>query len=129
MVFGIIPECRSASLRNKRSASPESPVFTVTPKGIYDTRLLMTRPEEKFPERVRSILPPQVLADLKQAASCLAFDIPTACAFHVCRATEALLLKYYEVLTGSPYSLPYRNWNRYVEELVRVGATKAITNR
>ena len=25
MVFGIIPECRSASLRNKRSASPESP--------------------------------------------------------------------------------------------------------
>ena len=25
MVFGIIPECRSASFRNKRSASPESP--------------------------------------------------------------------------------------------------------
>ncbi len=24
MVFGIIPECRSTSLRNKRSASPES---------------------------------------------------------------------------------------------------------
>src|SRR4051812_48956196 len=24
-VFGIIPECRSASLRNERSASPESP--------------------------------------------------------------------------------------------------------
>jgi hypothetical protein len=26
MVFGIIPECRSAYLRNKRSASPESPL-------------------------------------------------------------------------------------------------------
>jgi hypothetical protein len=26
MVFGIIPECRSASLRNVRSASPESPL-------------------------------------------------------------------------------------------------------
>jgi hypothetical protein len=26
MVFGIIPECRSASLRKKRSASPESSV-------------------------------------------------------------------------------------------------------
>jgi hypothetical protein len=25
MVFGIIPECRSASIRNERSASPESP--------------------------------------------------------------------------------------------------------
>ena len=30
MVFGIIPECRSASLRNKRSASPESPVQSRT---------------------------------------------------------------------------------------------------
>ncbi len=29
MVFGIIPEYRSASLRNKRSASPESPGATV----------------------------------------------------------------------------------------------------
>ena len=27
MVFGIIPECRSASLRIKRSASPESPIL------------------------------------------------------------------------------------------------------
>jgi hypothetical protein len=27
MVFGIIPECRSASFRNKRSASPESPLI------------------------------------------------------------------------------------------------------
>ena len=25
MVFGIVPECRSASLRNERSALPESP--------------------------------------------------------------------------------------------------------
>ena len=28
MVFGIIPECRSASLRNERSALPESPPQT-----------------------------------------------------------------------------------------------------
>ena len=29
MVFGIIPECRSASVRNERSASAESPVLVV----------------------------------------------------------------------------------------------------
>src|ERR1035441_4366447 len=45
-------------------------VFTVTPKGIYDTRLLMAKPEEKFPARVRSGLPSQTVADLKQAALC-----------------------------------------------------------
>jgi hypothetical protein len=27
MVFGFIPECRSASVRNERSASPESPAI------------------------------------------------------------------------------------------------------
>ena len=31
MVFGIIPECRSASFRNERSASPESPPVGRTP--------------------------------------------------------------------------------------------------
>jgi PadR family transcriptional regulator PadR len=30
MVFGIIPECRSASVRNKRSTSPESPLKAVS---------------------------------------------------------------------------------------------------
>ena len=29
MVFGIIPECRSDSFRNKRSVSPESPLEEV----------------------------------------------------------------------------------------------------
>ena len=29
MVFGIIPECRSDSLRNQRSASPESAINTI----------------------------------------------------------------------------------------------------
>ena len=37
MVFGIIPECRSASLRNERSASPESAIDK-------SSRLAATRP-------------------------------------------------------------------------------------
>src|SRR5512135_2706520 len=38
MVFGIIPECRSVSLRNKRSASPESPAVSAagtTTKSLF----------------------------------------------------------------------------------------------
>lgn len=105
-------------------------VFTVTPKGIYDTRLLMTKPEDKFPERVRAKLPAQTLTDLRQAALCLAFDIPTACAFHICRATEALMLAYYEVLSGHPWALQKnRDWRAYIDHLVREGAPKKITDR
>jgi Domain of unknown function (DUF4145) len=105
-------------------------VFTVTPEGIYDTRLLMLRPEDKFPGRVRVMLPPQALSDLKQAAKCLAFEIPTACAFHICRATEALMLAYYEALSGHPWHLPKnRDWKTYIDHLAKEGAPKAITSR
>ena len=41
MVFGIIPECRSASLRKERSASPESPVHCVS--GIQELSSLGIR--------------------------------------------------------------------------------------
>ncbi len=104
-------------------------VFTVTPKGIYDTRLLISKPEEKFPIRVRAMLPQQTLDDLKQAALCFAFDIPTACAFHICRATEALMLAYYEVLAGHRWNLKKRDWNSYIDHLKKEGAPETITNR
>src|SRR4051794_33776392 len=42
MVFGIIPECRSDSFRNKRSASPESP--DRSPRRIpHKSRLFLYR--------------------------------------------------------------------------------------
>ena len=104
-------------------------VFTVTPKGIYDTRLLVEQPELKFAEKIRPILPPQMLYDLKQAGRCLAFDIPTACAFHVCRGTEALMLTYYERLAGHSWCFAKKDWKIYIEQLRKEGAPKNITNR
>jgi Domain of unknown function (DUF4145) len=104
-------------------------VFTVTPKGIYNTRALMTRPEEKFSERIRAALGAQMVADLKQAGRCLAFDIPTACAFHICRATESLMLTYYETLSGGPWPFPRRDWKNYIDQLASKGAPKRITDR
>jgi hypothetical protein len=104
-------------------------VFTVTPKGIYNTRLLMERPETQFPEKVRAILPDQMIYDLKQAGRCLAFDIPTACAFHVCRATEALMIAYYELLAGHPWAHKKRDWKIYIEQLTVEKAPPKITQR
>ena len=38
------------------------------------------------------------------------------------------MLKYYEVLKGSP--MPFKkDWNRYIEELVKVNAPKQLTSR
>lgn len=104
-------------------------VFTVTPKGIYNTHLLMERPELQFPEKTRAILPTQTVYDLKQAGRCLAFDLPTACAFHVCRATEALMIAYYELLAGHAWAYKKRDWKIYIEQLNVSKAPPKITQR
>jgi hypothetical protein len=92
-------------------------VFTVTPKGLYDTRLLIEKGEEKFLETTRSVFNPRVIYDLQQSGKCLAFEVPTAMAFHVMRATESLIKKYYEVLAGKPWPYPQRDWGKYIAEL------------
>lgn len=104
-------------------------VFVITPPGLRSARLLMECAEKEFPEKLRNVLPAQAVYDFRQAGRCLVFDLPTACAFHVCRATEALMLRYYEVLAGAPWSFPRRDWKNYNDQLAAKGAPKAITNR
>lgn len=87
-------------------------------------------PESDLPDKAVPLLPEQFLYDLKQAARCLAFDIPTACAFHICRATESLMIAYYEALAKKkwPYS-KNRDWSAYIDHLVKEGALQVVTDR
>jgi hypothetical protein len=104
-------------------------VFIVTPKKLLDTRLLIEKPEEAFDKKIRELLPKQMLHDFAQAARCLAFEIPTACAFHVCRGTEALILEYYKRLSGHPWDQTRKDWGIYIDFLIKDGAPEKITTR
>jgi hypothetical protein len=104
-------------------------VFAVTSKGIYNTRALIESAERKFPKNLLDVMPQVTIQDLREAGRCLAFELPTACAFHICRATEALMLTYFEALTGTAWSLRRRDWNTYNNQLHANGALSAITNR
>jgi hypothetical protein len=105
-------------------------VFTVTPKGLYDIQLLVEKAEEKFSETTRSVFTSRVVYDLQQSGRCLAFEIPTAMAFHVMRATETLIKDYYEVLAGKPWPHMQRDWGRYICELEKLSnVNKVITGR
>jgi hypothetical protein len=105
-------------------------VFTVMPKGIYDTRLLAEKTEEKFPEAIRKQFSEIFLSDLNQAGRCLAFEVPTASAFHIFRATETLVRRYYEVLAGKPWPKTKRDWWSYIEELNKLpNVNKDVTMR
>ncbi len=105
-------------------------VFTVLPKGMYNTRALIETAENKFPEEIRKIFTPQIIYDLNQAGRCLAFDAPTACAFHILRGTESLILIYYEALADKPWPHAQRDWGKYIMELDKLpNVKKIITTR
>lgn len=104
-------------------------VFSITRKGIYDTQDLIERPHYRFSEKIRNLLPPQTLYDFHQAGKCLAYEVPTAAAFHTLRGTEALMIKYYEVLAGHEWDLRQRDWGAYIRELRSINADARITDR
>ncbi|HYL99425.1 MAG TPA: hypothetical protein VEZ90_10760 [Blastocatellia bacterium] len=72
----------------------ELAAFIVTQKGLFSTPLLIEAAEGQFSKNQRAVMPQKTISDIQQAGRCLAFELPTACAFHVCRATEALMLEY-----------------------------------
>lgn len=112
-------------------------VFIVRPKGLYDTEKLIEAAEKRFPQNLLDVMPQSVIDDLREAGKCFAFDLPTACAFHVCRATEGLMRTYYKRLTGNdwpPPALPPKkpmgkNWAVLVDQLRVEGASAKVIQR
>jgi len=104
-------------------------VFTVTRKGIYDLRELIEHPEQKFSQSIIALLPDKTIKDLRQAGRALAFEMPTACAFHICRAAESVIIAYCQALTGKPWPHKQRDWGKYILELENHSAPPQITSR
>jgi hypothetical protein len=110
-------------------------VFTVTPKGIYDIEKLINEGENKFPPELLAVMPPNVIEDVQEASRCMAFERGTACAFHICRATEGLMRAYYKKLTGDDWPPPppkppmRKEWAVLVDQLAVEGAPRKIIER
>ena len=102
--------------------------YFVSQKLAYDTRLLIEQAERLVPEGIRKELPAESIQDIQQAGRCIAFDIPTAAGFHIVRATETIIRKYYEFVTTEKPKAKMRNWGAYIATLERSGkADKRIT--
>jgi hypothetical protein len=58
----------------------------------------------------------QAKADFDQAGKCIALDVSTAAAFHMLRATEASIRKYYELIVPGDKraNQKMRNWGSYI---------------
>jgi hypothetical protein len=108
---------------------PRMTVFAAERKGIYQTEGLIDRAEEHFPAAIRKRLPKQAKTDLHFAGKCLAFDTPTACAFHMWRALEVVFGAYHVSITGKTFAEAgvNRNWFKYIQALEAAGADEKIT--
>jgi hypothetical protein len=72
-------------------------LYVTTPKGAYDTLTLAENGLMAFPSSLPQKVP-EAEKDAQQAARCIAFDLPTAAAFHLHRANEAVIHAYYKAI-------------------------------
>jgi len=91
--------------------------FHVTPKGIYDTANLVEQAERCLPDTTQAVISEVAKGELRQAGRCLALDSPTACAFHMMRALEAVMHQYYVAMCTPSSNEPLGSWAEYIAKL------------
>jgi len=102
-------------------------VFSIEPKGIYDTEALIDHAEDSLPSDVVQRLDRQAVYDIKQAGKCLAFNTPTAAGMHILKAVESLIREYHGRLTGKTLPVKSRNWGAYIRDINNNGGDKQVT--
>ena len=91
--------------------------YHASQKGIYSTTDLIERAEKIFPQSVLAKTDSGVIEEIRQSGRCLAFDNATASAFHMMRATEAVMHKYYIYACSPSSEEKLGNWGAYITEL------------
>ncbi len=121
-VFGLIS--RLETLLNGELAV--QPVYHLWPIRAYDREVLVATGENVFSEEARKEFNEEEVYNLREAGKCLAFQIPTAAAFHMFRAIELLIRRYYEAVVGKLPKTKMRNWGVYIAALRDCGADKKV---
>lgn len=93
-------------------------LYYVTPKGSHATINLIADGRTAFPDDLTTKVPDAVL-DTQEATRCLAFERFTACGFHLHRANEAVLRKYWDVVTKGAAKPKQESMGAYLGELKR----------
>jgi hypothetical protein len=101
--------------------------YHASQKALYSTQDLIERAEIVLPETIRGTVPEETINEIRAGGKCLAFELPTACGFHIVRATEAVIREYYQTVVGTVPKVKARNWGSYIKLLKDRGADGKIT--
>jgi hypothetical protein len=91
-------------------------LYLVQPKGGFDLSQLMEEGTAIFPNDLEGKVP-EAVADAREGARCIAFELPTAAAFHLHRVNEIVLRKYYDTATGGKPHPERRNLTAYIDAM------------
>jgi hypothetical protein len=94
-------------------------VYQPEQKGIIDTRLLISHPENDLANDTLKKLSDKTVAEIRESGKCLAFDNYTASGFHILRALEIVLYDYYVAICkpSNPNDMLSENWGVYLNPL------------
>lgn len=95
-------------------------LYYVSQKGGFDTSVLTDNGANLFPASLL-VKVPDAAGDVAAAARCLAFELPTAAAFHLHRANEAVLRTYFDYLAGASNRPSSGNMGGYINVLKTKG--------
>ncbi|MFC1993014.1 hypothetical protein ACFLV3_04320 [Chloroflexota bacterium] len=91
--------------------------YYVSQKGIYDTTALIIRTEHVLPISILNKIDKRVVVEIRESGKCLAFDCATASGFHIMRATELVMHKYYLHVCNPKSKKRLANWGVYIGKL------------
>lgn len=93
-----------------------TPMYYVTPKNNIDVVGYINSGHLSFPPDL-ALKVPEAVPDAQQAAKCIAFDLPTAAGFHLHRANESVLRRYFDQVAGAENRPPSRNMGDYLNKM------------
>jgi hypothetical protein len=90
------------------------PLYVVSQKAGFDTSVLVELGAKCFPDDVVTKAP-DAIPDLMQGTRCVAFELFTAAGFHLHRANEAVLRRYWDAVTNGAERPVNRNMGDYLK--------------
>jgi hypothetical protein len=90
--------------------------YYVTRKAGYDTKLLVMNAEQIFPNDL-SVKVSEAAADIREAGRCLGYEASTAAGFHIMRALEGVVRKYWDAVSNGKPRPKNKTLGGYLKQL------------
>jgi len=109
---------------------PKMDTYQVLSKGLYAIPALIESAElaiiDGLSGSAQGMIPSETLLDFNQAGRCIALQLPTASGFHTMRSVEAVIEKYWKVVSHTPSSVHPPDVLQCITELRTAGEDKKL---